>query len=71
MKVWNVLHEPRWKYMTQKGRKIGHLRNIAQICRAVSLQLRHVSTIPKKLLKQQYLLHMSLYYMANFGPLVK
>jgi len=32
--------------------------NFSQICRAVSSQLRHVSTIGKKYLKQQYLLHM-------------
>jgi len=32
---------------------------IAQLCRAISLQLRHLSTIGKKLVKQQYLLHMS------------
>jgi len=34
-----------------------HLRTIAQICRAISSQLRHVSTIAKKLVKQQYLPH--------------
>jgi len=42
--------------------KSRHLGTIAQPCRAVSLQLRHVSTIGKKLLKQQYLLHMSPQY---------
>jgi len=31
---------------------------VAQLYRAVSLQLRHVSTIGKKIVKQQYLLHM-------------
>jgi len=35
---------------------------IAQICPAVSSQLRHISTIGKKLVKQQYLFHMSLQY---------
>jgi len=39
-----------------------HLSTIAQICRAISSQLRHVSTIGKKLVKQQYLLQMSLQY---------
>jgi len=39
-----------------------HLRTIAQLCRAVSSQLRHVSTIRKKLVKQQYLLHTSSQY---------
>jgi len=36
-----------------------HQGTIAQLCRAVSSQLRHVSTIGKKLVKRQYLLHMS------------
>jgi len=39
-----------------------HLRTIAQVCRAISSQLRHASTIRKKLVKQQYLLHMFLQY---------
>jgi len=39
-----------------------HLRTIAQICWAISSQLRHVSTIGKKLVKEQYLPHMSLQY---------
>ena len=39
-----------------------HLGTIAQLCQAISLQLRHVSTIVKELVKQQYLLHMSLEY---------
>jgi len=41
---------------------------IVQLYRAESLQLRHLSTIGKKLVKQQYLLHMS-HNMANLGPL--
>ena len=36
-----------------------HLGTIAQICWCVSSQLRHISTIGKKLVKQQYLLQMS------------
>ena len=39
------------------GRKNRHFGTIAQLCRAVSSQLRHVSTIGKKLVKQRYLLH--------------
>jgi len=35
---------------------------ITQLCRAISSQLRHLSTIRKKLVKQQYLLHMSPQY---------
>ena len=41
------------------GHKDCHLRTIAQLCWAISSLLRHVSTIGKKLVKQQYLLHMS------------
>jgi len=34
-----------------------HLGTIPWLCRAISSQLRHISTIGKKLVKQQYLLH--------------
>jgi len=46
----------------RKNRQNGHLRTIAQLCRTMSLQLRHVSTIGKKNVKQQYLSHMSSQY---------
>jgi len=36
-----------------------HFDTIAQLCRAISSELRHISTIRKKLVKQQYLLHVS------------
>jgi len=62
MQVWNVLHAARWKCRTQKIAKIGHLGTIAQLCRAISSQLRHISTIGKELVKQQYLLQMSPQY---------
>ena len=43
----------------KKSPKISHLCTIAQLCRAISSQLRlYISTIGKKLVKQQYLLHM-------------
>jgi len=45
-----------------------HLRTIAQLRRAISSQLRYVSTIGKKLVKQQYLPTCP-YNMVNFGPL--
>jgi len=48
--------------------KIRHLGVIAQLCRAISSQQRHVSTIGKKLVKQQYLLHMYPQY-GELGPL--
>jgi len=46
----------------KKSPKNRHLGTIAQICRAISWQLRHVSTIGEKLVKQQYVLHMSPQY---------
>jgi len=52
----------------KKSPKIRHLRTIGQLCRAISSQLRHIPTIGKKLVKQQYLLHMSSRY-GEFGPL--
>jgi len=56
MQVWNVLHTACWKIQDPKSR---HLGTIAHLCRAISSQLRHVLTIGKKLVKQQYFLHMS------------
>jgi len=44
------------------------LGTITQLCQAIFSQLRHVSTIRKKLVKQQYLLHMS-HNMVNFSLL--
>jgi len=46
-----------------------HLSTITQIYRAVSLQLRHVSTTGKKLVKQQFVLHISPQY-GELGPLM-
>jgi len=51
----------------KKVAKNRHLGTIVQLRRAISLQLRHVSTIGKKLVKQQYVLHMSPQY--GEGPL--
>jgi len=63
MQVWNVLHAARCKYRTQKNsQKNRHLGAIAQLCRAISSQLGPLSTIEKKLVKQQYLLHISPQY---------
>ena len=39
-----------------------HFRTIAQVSRAISSQLRHLSTIGKKLTKQQYVLQMTQQY---------
>jgi len=65
MQVWNVLHAARWKYRTQKNR---HFGTIAQFCRAVSSQLRHVSTIGKNLLNNDTSSTCS-HNMVNFGLL--
>ena len=45
-----------------------HFGTIAQLYRAISSELRHVSTIGKKLVKHQYLLHVS-DNTVNFGLL--
>jgi len=52
----------------KKSPKICHLGTIAQICRTVSSQLRHVSTIRKKLLNSNISFR-RLHNMANFGLL--
>ena len=46
----------------KKVPKNRHPGTIAQLCRAISSQLRHLSAIGKKLVKQQYLLQMSPQY---------
>jgi len=48
----------------KKSPKSRRLGTIPQLCRAISLQLRHLSTIGKKLVKQPYLLNMSQQYGA-------
>jgi len=63
MQVWNLLHAALWKHRTQKSRqKSPSVHHPFQICRAISSQLRHISTIGKKLVKQRYVLHMSPQY---------
>jgi len=62
MQVWNVLHVARWNTGRKNDAKNRHLGTIPQLCRAISSQLRHVSTIGKKLVKQQYLLQISPQY---------
>jgi len=48
--VWNVLHAARWNAGCKKLPKSRHLRTIVQLCRVISSQLRHVSTIGNNLL---------------------
>ena len=61
----------------KKSHKIRHLGTIAQVYLAISSQRRHVSTIGKKLVKQQYLPHMSIQHgdcgllAAETGSLVR
>ena len=68
MQVWNVLHAARCKYRTQQWCKNRHLCTSAQLCRAISSQLRHVSTIGKNLLSSN-ISHTCPYNMVNFGLL--
>ena len=51
------------------GRKIRHLRPIAQLCRAVSSQLRHVLIVAEKNLLNSNMSSTCLRNMVNFGPL--
>jgi len=57
-KIFKLLYLARGllKILDAKNR---HFGTIAQLCQAVSSQLRHVSTIGKKLVKHRYVLHMS------------
>jgi len=52
----------------KKSPKIRHLGTIAQLCRAISSQLRHLSTIGKKLLSSN-VSPTCPHNMVNFGPL--
>jgi len=54
--------------MQKKSPKVCHLGTIAQLCRTVSLQLRHLSTIGKKLLNSN-ISSTCLHNMANFSLL--
>jgi len=66
--VWNVLHAARWKYRTQKVVKNRHLDTIPQLCPAISSQLRHLSTIGKKLLSSN-ISSTCIHNMVNLGLL--
>ena len=54
---------------SKKVDKNRHLDTIAQLCRAISSQLRHILTIRKTLVKQQYVLQTSPQY-GELRPLV-
>jgi len=53
----------------KKVAKNRHLGTIAQLCRTISLQLRHVSTIGKKNLLSSNISSTCPHNMVNFGPL--
>ena len=63
-----MLHAARWKYRTQNDAKNRHLSTIAQLCRAISSQLGHVSTIGKNLFSSNISSRCP-YNIVNFGPL--
>jgi len=68
MQVWNLLHAARCKYRTQK---IAQNSPCAHRCTTLSgyiFPCKACIDDRKKLVKQQYLLHMP-YNMVNFGPL--
>jgi len=52
----------------KKVAKNHHLGTIAQLCPAISSQIKHVSKIGKQLVKQQYVLQMSPQY-GELSPL--
>ena len=52
---------------SKKSPKIRHLGTIAQLCRAISSQLKHVSTIGKNLLNSN-ISPTCPHNMVNFGP---
>ena len=52
----------------KKSQKIRHLSTIAQLCRTISSQLRHISTIGKKLLNSN-ISSTCPHNMVNFSPL--
>jgi len=59
MQVWNVLHAARWKYRTQKSRPKSpsgyHRTTLSGYIFATKERIDN----RKKLVKQQYVLHMS------------
>ena len=64
MQVWNVLTGS----LQIQDAKNRHLHTIAELCRAISSQLRHVSTIGKKLLISN-ISSTCFHSMVSFGPL--
>jgi len=67
MQVWNLLHVACWK-CTNKSLNL-RLCTIVQLCRAISSQLGHMSTIRKNVLNSN-ISSICPHNMVNFGPLV-
>ena len=65
MQVWNVLHVARWKYRTQKWRKNSPSGHHPTTLSGYIFATEAFIDNRKKLVKQQYLLHMS----AQYGEL--
>jgi len=57
-----------YRLATQPAPNNRNLRTIAQLCRAVSMQLRHISTIGKKNLLNSNIFSVCPHNMVNFGP---
>jgi len=62
MQVWNCCAQVTGNTGSKRLPKNRHRGTIAQLCRAISSQVRHVSTVEKKLVKQQCLPYMSSQY---------
>ena len=65
--LWFLLLSFFFFQLAKKSPKSRHLSTIPQLCWAMSSQLRHISTIGKKVVKQPYLLNMSPQY-GELGP---
>jgi len=63
----NTGHKNRQKVAICAPSKSRHLRTIVQLCRAISSQLRHVSTIGKKNLLSSNISSRCPHNMVNFG----
>jgi len=64
-----MLHADRWKCRTQKIPQNCHLGTIAQLCGAISLQLRHYRQLEKNLLNSN-ISSTCFHNMAHFSPLM-
>ena len=68
MQVRKVLQAARCKCRIQKVAKNRHVGTIPQLCRAISSQIRHISTIGKKVLSSG-ISPICPHNMVNLGPL--